>query len=159
MKRNSEELKETGSAESSLSAGMSSQHELENQGRLSGLKERKAQLKPLPSSDSDSTALDPSGSPKESDCCTKPSETTNLSPLPNADKESTTSSSPDGKDDVIAIRSSVPVLRGKKRTSMDSSYSESEEDCEFVSHKVLFSYKSVFINSIVDITEEDKVRM
>ena len=51
------------------------------------------------------------------------------------------------------------MLRGKKRTSVDSSYSESEEDCEFVSHKVLFSYKSVFINSIVDITEDDKVRM
>lgn len=157
MKRNPEELKEIESYKSSFSTDFSSSNEQAIQSQLCGLKEKKVHPNSLARPNSNTSVFNEIELQNEEDNSSKPCETDSLTSTSTTVTKHTSSSRSNGKQDVFAVQSSVPCSLGKKKTTLDSSYSESEEDCEFVSHKVLFSYKSVFVNSIVDITEEDKV--
>ena len=163
MKRNWKELKEINNSKSSSSIDTCSSNELEMQNRLNSLKEKKVQLNSLSSPDSGSTLADSIGFQKEDAQSLKLNEAGDLSTLLSSIKHNTLPITPNGKETVTSVQSSVPCCYGKRKSKLDSPYSgsekeeEEEEECELISHRVLFSYKSVFIKSIVDITEEDKV--
>ena len=137
MKRNWKELKEINNSKSSSSIDTCSSNELEMQNRLNSLKEKKVQLNSLSSPDSGSTLADSIGFQKEDAQSLKLNEAGDLSTVLSSIKHNTLPITPNGKETVKE--------------------EEEEEECELISHRVLFSYKSVFIKSIVDITEEDKV--
>ena len=147
MKRNWKELKEINNSKSSSSIDTCSSNELEMQNRLNSLKEKKVQLNSLSSPDSGSTLADSIGFQKEDAQSLKLNEAGDLSTVLSSIKHNTLPITPNGKETVTSVQSSVPCEEEE----------EEEEECELISHRVLFSYKSVFIKSIVDITEEDKV--
>lgn len=162
MKRSWKELKEIDTPKSSSSIDICSSNEPEMQNRLNSLKEKKVQLNSLSSPDSDSSIDDSIGNQKEDANSLKLNEAGNPSSASSTIKQNTLLINSNGKEIATCVQSSVPSCRGRRKSKLDSSYSNSEkeggeEDCELISHKVLFSYKSVFIKSIVDITEEDKV--